>query len=240
MKNPASPAPATSGNEAAAAVPGGPRTAGPQPLPAPVPRRRWCRRLVLLVVGLLLALLAANGFVVAAAAPHCRSGAAATAARAEAIVVLGARIHPDGTPYHMLVDRLATALELWRAGVAPRLVLSGRGGGGLAVDEVAAMRRWLEQRGVPPAQLVDDGEGLRTRDTMRRCRDAFGLRSVVVVTNGFHLARSVFLARHSGLEAIGVEALPGVRYSFGTMLRNQGREVLARAYACGEVWFCGP
>ena len=234
MKNPASPPPAGAGELAAVG------SKGPQPGPqqAPMPRRRWLRRLALLMVGLVAAVLAANGVVVAAAAPHCRSGRDARAARAEAIVVLGARIHPDGRPYHMLVDRLATAHELWLAGVAPRLLLSGRGGGGLAVDEVAAMRRWLEQRGVPPAALVDDGEGLRTRDTMRRCRDAFGLRSVVVVTNGFHLARSVFLARHSGLEAIGVEAPAGVTYSLGTMLRNHGREVLARAFACGEVC-CG-
>lgn len=200
-----------------------------------MPRRRWGRRLTLTLAGLALALLAANAFVVAVASPHCRAGAEATAVRAEAIVVLGARIHQDGRPYNMLVDRLATAHELWRAGVAPRIVLSGRGGGGLAVDEVASMRRWLEQHDVPPAALVDDGEGLRTIATMQRCRDAFGLHSVVVVTNGFHLARSVFLARHCGLEAIGVAAPAGFDYSLGTIVRNQGREVLARAWALWET-----
>lgn len=204
-----------------------------------MPRRRWARRLAVALAGLALALLAANAFVVAVASPHCRAGAEATAVRAEAIVVLGARIHQDGRPYNMLVDRLATAHELWRSGVAPRIVLSGRGGGGLAVDEVASMRRWLEQHGVPPAALVDDGEGLRTIATMQRCRDAFGLHSVVV-TNGFHLARSVFLARHCGLEAIGVAAPAGFDYSLGTLVRNQGREVLARAFACGEVCFGKP
>lgn len=236
MKNPASPVSSPRGADAVG-IPGPVATARSNPAPGSVPRRRWLRRLALLVVGMVVAVLAANGFVVVAAAAHCRAGAEATAVRADAIVVLGARILDDGTPYDMLVDRLRTAHDLWRAGVAPRILLSGRGGGGLAVDEVASMRRWLEQRGVPKTALVDDGEGLRTIATMRRCRDAFGLRSVVVVTNGFHLARSVFLARHSGLEAIGVEAPPGVTYSVGTMLRNHGREVLARAFACGEVCF---
>ncbi|MFO0450345.1 MAG: ElyC/SanA/YdcF family protein [Pseudomonadota bacterium] len=75
----------------------------------------------------------------AAAAPFVR--AVADAPAADAIVVLGARIHADGRPYSLLVDRLVTAEDLWRHGKAPRIVLSGRGGGGVGDDEVAAMRR---------------------------------------------------------------------------------------------------
>ena len=77
----------------------------------------------------------------AAAAPFVR--AVADAPAADAIVVLGARIHADGRPYSLLVDRLVTAEDLWRHGKAPRIVLSGRGGGGVGDDEVAAMRRFL-------------------------------------------------------------------------------------------------
>ena len=92
----------------------------------------------------LLALVAALAFaahqqVLAAAAPFVR--AVADAPAADAIVVLGARIHADGRPYSLLVDRLVTAEDLWRHGKAPRIVLSGRGGGGVGDDEVAAMRR---------------------------------------------------------------------------------------------------
>ena len=75
----------------------------------------------------------------AAAAPFVR--AVADAPAGDAIVVLGARIHADGRPYSLLVDRLVTAEDLWRHGKAPRIVLSGRGGGGVGDDEVAAMRR---------------------------------------------------------------------------------------------------
>ena len=97
------------------------------------------------------------------------------------------------------------------------------------------MRRFLRARGVPDAAMVDDPLGLRTIDTMRRCREAFGLRRVVVVTNPFHLHRSVYLARGVGLDARGVEAPYGHEYSAGTMLRNRGREVAARVVACWEV-----
>lgn len=158
---------------------------------------------------------------------------------AEALVVLGARIHPDGRPFHMLVDRLDAALRLWQQGAAPRILLSGRGGGELGRDEVAAMRRWLLARGVPGEALVDDGFGLRTIDTMRRCRDVFGFRRVVVVTNEFHLARSVFLARHAGLDAVGHGAPALVEYGLRTSVRNQGRELLARSAAWCEVFLLG-
>ncbi|MFN9441482.1 MAG: ElyC/SanA/YdcF family protein, partial [Planctomycetota bacterium] len=73
------------------------------------------------------------------AAPFVR--AVADAPAGDAIVVLGARIHADGRPYSLLVDRLVTAEDLWRHGKAPRIVLSGLGGGGVGDDEVAAMRR---------------------------------------------------------------------------------------------------
>ena len=155
---------------------------------------------------------------------------------ADCIVVPGARILPDGTPYSMLIDRLALARDLFVAGKAKVVVLSGKGGGGLAIDEVAAMRRWLQGHGVPAAALRDDPLGLRTIDTMRRCRDEYGMRSVIVATNGFHVARSVFLARQGGLEASGVAAREGQDYSLGTRVKNVGREVLARVWAWCEVF----
>jgi SanA protein len=213
------------------------------PTAAARPSRRARMRRVLLAAGLSAAALvagaaAAHQRVLAAAAPFVR--AVADAPVAECIVVPGARIHPDGRPYSLLVDRLITAEDLWRHGKAPRIVLSGRGGGGLGEDEVAAMRRFLAARGVPDAAMLDDPLGLRTIDTMVRCRRVYGMRAVLVVTNPFHLARSVFLARSAGLDAHGVEAPYGHDYGVGTMLRNRGREALARVFAWCEVAVAQP
>lgn len=171
-------------------------------------------------------------------AANAHTFAAAAAPAADCIVVPGARIHVDGTPFDLLTDRLAAARELFVLGKAPRIVLSGRGGGGLAVDEVGAMRRWLLARGVPAAALVDDDRGLRTLDTMRRCHE-LGMRSAIVVTNPFHVARSVFLARSAGLDAHGVEAPYGYEYSAATMAKNRGREVVARVWAWLDVFVFG-
>lgn len=136
----------------------------------------------------------------------------------------------------MLVDRLAAARDLFLAGAAPVIVVSGRGGGGLAADEVGAMRRWLEARGVAAAAIVDDPNGLRTIDSLRNCSEALGIRSAVVVSNDFHVPRMVFLGRHLGLETYGVVAPALQAYTQGVLWRNRAREVLARVRACVDVY----
>ncbi|MBL8728852.1 MAG: YdcF family protein [Planctomycetes bacterium] len=200
-------------------------------------RRRWSRRLAWAAVALVAAIVGANVHVLVAGERFVFPAAAV--APADCLVVPGARIHADGTPFPMLGDRLEAAFDLFARGKAPRIVLSGRGGGGIAVDEVAAMRRWLLARGVAAEVLLDDPAGLRTLDTMQRCRTEFGMRSAIVVSNGFHVARAVFLGRHGGLDARGVAAPQLADYSTGTLWRNRGREVLARVRAWLDVFVFG-
>jgi SanA protein len=199
--------------------------------------RRWRRRVFVGCTGAVLLAVAMHTHVLVAASAH--TSAAAEAPLADCIVVPGARIHRDGTPYDLLADRLAAAHDLFVAGRAARIVVSGRGSGELAEDEVGAMRRWLEARGVPAAAIVDDALGLRTLDTMRRCREQLGMRSAIVVTNPFHTPRAVFLARAVGLDAHGVEAPYRREYSTGTMLKNRGREIAARVWAWLDVFVFG-
>ena len=60
--------------------------------------------------------------VLLAASPWTFAANAAPAA--DCIVVPGARIHEDGQPFDLLVDRLEAARELFACGRAPRIVLS--------------------------------------------------------------------------------------------------------------------
>ena len=200
-----------------------------------VRRRRW--RWFLVALLLLLSVVAMHEHVVLSA--QHRIYDAASVPRADCILVPGARIHADGQPYPLLADRLATALDLFRRGKSTQIVLSGRGGGGLAIDEVAAMRRWLAARGVPDDAMQDDALGLRTLDTMQRCGAVVGARSAIVVTNPFHVPRSVFLGVQCGLDVRGVAAPYGFDYSTWTMWRNEGREVAARVWAWLEVFVFG-
>lgn len=200
----------------------------------PRPRRRWRRRLLWFAALVVLPPLAAHQHVLWM--PGGRVCSVADAPACEVAIVLGARIHPDGRPSHMLEDRLEAAAELLRLGKVQRLLLSGDARSSEHYDEPAVMRRYLLARGVPAAAMQMDPWGMRTLDTMVRAHDTFGLTRALVVSNGFHVPRAVFLGAAHGLDVTGVIA-PGRRtYSHETMWRNQAREVAARVWAWVDVF----
>lgn len=148
---------------------------------------------------------------------------------ADAVIVPGARVYADGRVSPMLADRLDAALALYRAGRAPRILVSGDHGT-RGYDEVNAMRRYLEARGVPPEHVFMDHAGFTTYDTLYRARDVFGVRRAVVVTQRFHLTRSLFVAGALGLDAEGVVA-DRQPYTVASLVRSNVRELGARVKA---------
>lgn len=143
--------------------------------------------------------LAANVLVVWRASP---SGASAPA---DCALVLGAGLDPAGQPSPVLRDRLDEAFALYARGDVRRVLVSGDHGAP-RYDEPGAMRAYLVARGVPPSAITLDHAGFDTYSSVWRARHVFGARRVVVVTQGFHLSRAVFLARALGLEAEGSAA----------------------------------
>ena len=125
--------------------------------------------------------------------------------------------------------RIAAAAALFHAGRVEHLLLSGNGAAGSA--EPADMQRALAARGVPAADTTLDNAGFRTLDSMVRAKEVFGLRRLTIVTDGFHCARAVFLARHFGLEAV---AFPSPEVVPATKSRR--REWLADVRACLDVY----
>jgi SanA protein len=196
----------------------------------------------LVLLGGALALL----FVVAAwlaerrlerfAAPYLAGDPAALPEVAVALVLGAAPIGPEGGPNRYLEYRLDAAAALWRAGKVKFLLASGdrRGAG---YDEPTAMRAGLIARGVPAQAIYRDFAGVRTRDSVLRAHSVFGQQRLIIVSQGFHAARAVFLARREGVEAWGLQARDVDRaYSIFTELRRYPSAL--RAYY--DVWFDTP
>jgi SanA protein len=148
---------------------------------------------------------------------------------AQAAIVLGALVYPDGRMSSVLADRVAAAARLYREGRVEKVLVSGDHHS-RTYDEVTPMRARLVALGVSPRDVFEDHAGFDTWSSMVRARKIFDAHSVIVVTNGFHLARAVYLARRAGLVAGGVDAdRPG---GYGTKGREAGaREILARLKA---------
>jgi len=204
---------------------------------APPPARpRWGRRVGLGVVVLALLVGAANAYVVGATRAR-RVGSVAEAPARPYAIVLGNRVFPGGIPCRELADRLAAARALYAAGRAPRIVVSGKVGPEPDYDEPAVMADWLQARGVPAAAIVRDGGGYRTAASMADAA-AMGIRSMLVVTQGYHLPRALYLAAHAGIDAVGVPAV-----ATGRALPDHAhllvRETMARAETVVEVFLRG-
>jgi SanA protein len=149
---------------------------------------------------------------------------------AQVALVLGALVFPDGRVSDMLGDRLETALDLYKDGKVQKILVSGDHGR-TAYDEVNTMRRYLEERGVPAADIFMDHAGFDTYNSMYRARDIFQVQQVIVVTQAFHLPRALYIARSLGLEAQGVVA---DRHAYRTTY-YEVRELASRLKAFGQV-----
>lgn len=150
---------------------------------------------------------------------------------ADAVLVPGALVYPDGRVSPMLADRLEAALALYEAGKAAKILVSGDHGK-VEYDEVNTMRRYLEQRGVPPEDIFMDHAGFDTYDSLYRARDVFQAKRLIVATQGFHLPRALWIGDRLGLEVQGVVA---DRYAYYDRAYYEAREMLARVKAFGEV-----
>jgi len=147
-------------------------------------------------------------------------------------LVLGAGVH-GSTLSDMFRDRLDTALDLYRMGKAGKILVSGDHGRP-DYDEVGAAKSYLLQKGVAGQDLFLDHAGFDTYDSLYRARDVFEVRALIVVTQGYHLPRALFIARALGLDAVGVAA---DRRVYGGQEYRDLREKLATVKAWLDVIF---
>jgi uncharacterized SAM-binding protein YcdF (DUF218 family) len=127
---------------------------------------------------------------------------------ADAILVLGARAYANGVPSDALEDRVLTAIELYKQGLAPRLIFSGGPGDG-AWTEAAVMRRIAIKKGIPESAITLDDQGLTTdvsvRNTARLLAGTTNPR-VLAVSHAWHLPRVKLRCERECLAAYTVPA----------------------------------
>lgn len=138
---------------------------------------------------------------------------------------------PDGRRNLFFIRRMAAAAQLYRAGKAQYLLLSGDNSRP-DYDEPSAMKAALMALGVPESRLVLDYAGFRTLDSVVRAKEVFGAKQLLVVSQRFHVLRAVYLARAHGLDAYGFEAeeVRGVGGAWPKL-----REVASRVFAVLDV-----
>lgn len=126
---------------------------------------------------------------------------------AHAAVVFGARVYANGEPSPLLADRLRTAIDLWRAGLVPRLIMSG-GEGRDGVNEARAMREWAIRAGVPVNAITVDATGASTDATAAHAVELLGggAHRLIVVSQAYHLPRAQLAFSRFGIDVLTVPA----------------------------------
>ncbi len=145
--------------------------------------------------------------------------------KADCILVLGCLVKADGTPSDMLKDRLDTAIALFNEGVSDRIVMSGDHGR-VEYDEVYAMKKYAIDRGVPSEAIFMDHAGFSTYESMYRLKNVFLAESAVVVTQGYHLPRALYIAKSLGIDTVGESA---DLHTYRGQIKRDIREAAARS-----------
>jgi len=146
---------------------------------------------------------------------------------ADVAVVLGCRVYADGRPSDALKDRVRTACQLYRDGLARKLLFSGGPGDGV-IPETEAMRRMALQLGVKAEDILLDDQGLNTQATVRNSKPVFSALNasrILVVSHFYHLPRIKLAYQRAGLEVYTVPARES--YLLRQMPYNMAREVAA-------------
>lgn len=170
---------------------------------APVQASRTRRRVRAVVVPLAVLLVLALPLLIVQGVGRAHERALADTPDAPVALVLGAGLHPDGTPSTYLARRLDAARALHDRG-AVRVILVSGDNGTPQHDEPAAMRDYLVAHGVPVDDVVLDDAGFDTHDSCVRAHQVFGVDEAVVVTQDYHLPRALFSCTAAGMDVTGV------------------------------------
>ena len=142
----------------------------------------------------------------------------------DCIVVLGCQVKDDGKPSDMLADRLRRGIELYNQGVAPKIIMSGDHGQ-KEYDEVNTMKQVAVDAGIPSNDIFMDHAGFSTYETLYRAKEIFEADKIIVVTQKYHLYRTMYIAEKLGIEAYGVNA---DYHTYWGQSNRDAREILAR------------
>lgn len=120
-------------------------------------------------------------------------------------MILGAKVYANGKMSDMLYDRAWTAVQIYKKGNADAILISADNAR-TGYNEVEPIKDYLLSEDIPAEKIFLDYAWFDTYDSMYRAKEVFGVKKVLISSQGFHLPRVVRIARHIGIDAQGVVA----------------------------------
>lgn len=158
-----------------------------------------------LSIAIVLIVVLCNAVIKQAAKGKIYSDAAQTPKNKVGIVLGTSKKLADGLPNAYYTNRIDATVALFQAGKIDFILVSGDNAT-VYYNEPNTFKKDLIKAGIPAEKIFLDYAGFRTLDSMVRAKHVFGLDSVTVISQGFHIERALYLAQKKGMHAIGFKA----------------------------------
>lgn len=148
---------------------------------------------------------------------------------ADAVLILGAKVNLDNTPSEALYNRTMVAVQLYKEGKADYILTTGGVGLGYLPESKVAAKIALDS-GVPEDKILAEAESHNTYDSLddiKALADARHIRSIILVSDQYHVARGVLVAKHFGFDPVYWDYPKITYYEKSEIVWNYAREAAA-------------
>ena len=177
----------------------------------------------IIILTLLILIMAINFYIIKSTESKIKNAKKIKEKDIDCILILGAGIWGN-RPSYMLEDRLLEGANLYNKKIAPKIIVSGDHGKE-EYNEVKVMKDFLIAKGIPSNDIFMDHAGFSSYDSMYRAKDIFKVKKLVIVTQKYHLYRSLYIAKKLQLKAYGIKA---DRRKYRKQTYRELREIFAR------------
>ena len=194
--------------------------------------KRLRKYFLIALLAILAALLLSNGWIIFSTSSNIYHSSSEIDIHEVGLVLGTSDKRTTGEENPFFTSRIKAAVELYKKGKVKYLIVSGDNRSKY-YNEPLKMQQALIEKGVPENVITMDYAGLRTLDSVIRCKEVFGQKNVVIISQGFHCYRALFISDYYEMNASGfaTEKMP-LSQSLKVILR----EVLARPIAVWDTY----
>jgi SanA protein len=194
---------------------------------------QWLKRIVSIVFSaFLLLVISSNFWIVNSTSANVFTNITELPDHRVALVLGTSNKTINGSVNPYFQKRIETAAWLYKMGKVDHLIVSGDNRS-MYYNEPMEMSKALMKQGVPQSAITLDYAGLRTLDSVVRCKEIFGQNRITIITQPFHSYRALFISYFYGIDAVAMVAdEPSVEHS----IKVHFREYFARTKAVLDLY----